>query len=87
MECTPRFDLVVISDATDGVQAVRARGGVVIAQHPWNAAFSGMMSSAIRTGAVTHVVKLDEIVPLLHELVLGNGRDAPDAVPVAPEHG
>ena len=73
-------------DATDGVQAVRARGGTVIAQDPSTTAFSGMPSSAIRTGVVTHVRALGEIAPLLRELVLdGNQSGVRQADPAAPQ--
>src|SRR5690242_14746296 len=40
------------SDATDGVQAVKGVGGIVIAQNPDEAAFPGMPQSAIHSGAV-----------------------------------
>ena len=56
-------------DATDGVQAVKAEGGVVIAQHPETAQFPSMPLSAIKTGEVDHVVPLDEIAPTLLRLV------------------
>jgi len=52
-------------DATDGVQAVKGRGGIVIVQDPARAAFVGMPSSAIRTGMVDHVLPLEAIAPAL----------------------
>jgi two-component system, chemotaxis family, protein-glutamate methylesterase/glutaminase len=56
------------TDATDGVQAVKGMGGVVIAQDPADTPFNSMPRSAIDTGAVDHVVKLNEIAPLLVRL-------------------
>jgi two-component system chemotaxis response regulator CheB len=56
-------------DGTDGVQAVRAHGGIVIAQDPWTAAHSGMPASAIGTGAVDFVLPLEQIAPTLTSIV------------------
>jgi two-component system chemotaxis response regulator CheB len=58
-------------DATDGVQAVRARGGIVIAQDPATAEYASLPMSAIRTGAVDHVVPLEAIAPALVAITLG----------------
>jgi two-component system chemotaxis response regulator CheB len=69
----PRAIAVVLtgsgSDATDGVQTVKTHGGIVIAQDPTTSRHAGMPSSAIATGAVDHVLKLDQIAPKLIELV------------------
>lgn len=59
------------ADGTDGVQAIRAAGGTVIAQDPATAAQGGMPASAIRTGAVDYVVPLEQIAPLLVCLARG----------------
>jgi two-component system chemotaxis response regulator CheB len=56
-------------DATDGVQAVRARGGVVIAQDEATSTVFGMPRSAIATGAVAHVLPLAAIGPSVARLV------------------
>jgi two-component system, chemotaxis family, protein-glutamate methylesterase/glutaminase len=64
-------------DATDGVQAVKAQGGIVIAQDPLTAAHGGMPASAIRTGAVDLVLPLAEIGPTLTSIV---GVEAETAV-------
>jgi two-component system chemotaxis response regulator CheB len=68
------------SDGTDGVQAVRDGGGIVIAQDPFTTRHPGMPSSAIRTGAVHYVLPLTEIGPALRSLVL-EGRFSPGAEP------
>ena len=59
------------SDGTDGVQAVKSSGGVVIAQDPRQAAHPSMPRSAISSGAVDYVVELAEIAPLLVQLTSG----------------
>ena len=61
------------SDGTDGVESIRGMGGIVIAQDPATAEQAGMPASAIRTGAVDHVVAANEIAPLLVRLVRGGG--------------
>jgi two-component system chemotaxis response regulator CheB len=58
-------------DATDGVQSVKAYGGTVIAQDQATSLFFGMPGSAIRTGAVDHVLPLAAIAPALVEMVTG----------------
>jgi two-component system chemotaxis response regulator CheB len=60
------------SDATDGVQAVKSMGGIVIAQDPLQAEHPGMPLSAIRTGAVDYVLPLREIAPMLVHLASAN---------------
>jgi two-component system chemotaxis response regulator CheB len=57
------------SDATDGVQSVRAHGGVVIAQDPASAEHASMPRAAVRSGAVDHVLPLEAIGPALVALV------------------
>ena len=58
-------------DATDGVQGVKAGGGIVIVQDPATALHSGMPSSAVKTGAVDRVLELDEIAPALVAITTG----------------
>src|SRR5262249_2901562 len=57
------------SDGTDGVQAIKAHGGVVIAQDLETSEHFGMPGSAISTGAVDYVLPLQEIAPALARLV------------------
>lgn len=61
------------SDATDGVQAIKQEGGLVIAQDRSTAQHFGMPGSAIQTGAVDYVLPLDRIGPALMDLVHGRG--------------
>ena len=62
-------------DATDGVQAVKEVGGVVIAQTPEEAERTGMPTAAIETGAVDYIVPIADIAPLLLRLTT-TGRPA-----------
>jgi two-component system chemotaxis response regulator CheB len=57
------------SDGTDGVQAVRAGGGIVVAQDEATSQFFSMPRHAIETGTVTYVVPLNEIGRVLTRLV------------------
>lgn len=59
------------SDATDGVQTVRQRGGVVIAQDKTTSEHFGMPGSAIASGAVDYVLPLKAIGPALQSLLRG----------------
>ena len=52
-------------DGAYGIERVRRRGGLTIAQDPETAERPDMPAAAIATGAVQHVVPLDEIAPLL----------------------
>ena len=63
------------NDATDGVQAVKARGGTVIAQDQATSVAFDMPRSAISTGAVDHVLPLSRIGPALIELVQGRSLE------------
>lgn len=56
------------TNSTDGVQAVKATGGHVIAQDPATALHAGMPSAAIASGAVDSVLPLDQIAPTLIQL-------------------
>jgi len=59
------------SDATDGVQGVKAHGGLVIAQDPATSEHFHMPKSAIASGAVDYVLPLEAIAPLLDDIVHG----------------
>jgi two-component system chemotaxis response regulator CheB len=64
-----RLAAVILTGANDdgayGMQRVRRRGGLTIAQDPETAARPDMPRAAIATGAVEHVVALDAIAPFL----------------------
>jgi two-component system chemotaxis response regulator CheB len=56
-------------DGAYGITRVRRRGGYTIAQDPDTAARAEMPQAAIDTGDVNRVADLDEIAPLLVQLV------------------
>jgi two-component system chemotaxis response regulator CheB len=56
------------SDATDGVQAVKAAGGTVVVQDEATAKHFDMPRAAIASGAVDRVLPVERIGPLLAEL-------------------
>jgi two-component system, chemotaxis family, protein-glutamate methylesterase/glutaminase len=60
------------SDATDGVQAVKSMGGVVIVQDPQQAQHPSMPLSAIQTGAVDYILPVRDIGPTLVRLATAN---------------
>jgi two-component system chemotaxis response regulator CheB len=58
-----------LDDGTAGMIAVRARGGVGVAQDPTEAAYASMPNHAIEVGGADHVVPVDKMGPLLTELL------------------
>ncbi|WP_329188454.1 chemotaxis protein CheB [Streptomyces sp. NBC_01428] len=60
-------------DGAMGVDAVKSRGGTVIAQDPASAQFRGMPEAAVATGAVDFILPLGEIAELIRGLV-GNDK-------------
>jgi two-component system chemotaxis response regulator CheB len=59
------------SDATDGVQSVKAHGGIVIAQDRATSEHFGMPEAAVRSGAVDYVLPLEAIGPTVAAIVSG----------------
>ncbi|CAG4901274.1 unnamed protein product, partial [Acidocella sp. C78] len=49
------------ADGSIGIRAIREHAGLIIAQHPDDAAYDGMPASAIATGMVDAVLPLAEI--------------------------
>uniref|UniRef100_A0AAU2VDC7 protein-glutamate methylesterase n=1 Tax=Streptomyces sp. NBC_00003 TaxID=2903608 RepID=A0AAU2VDC7_9ACTN len=62
------------SDGAMGVDAVKSRGGTVIAQDPVTAEFKGMPQAAVDTGAVDFVLPLAEISGVIRGLVENKGQ-------------
>ncbi len=60
------------SDGSVGSVAIKAKGGLVIAQEPSEAGFDGMPKSAIATGAVAHVLALAQIPGILKSHASGS---------------
>ncbi|MFK7966712.1 MAG: EAL domain-containing protein [Burkholderiaceae bacterium] len=53
------------SDGAQGVRAIRARGGITIAQDPETAKFAGMPSAAIQIGNADLILSAEQIGPYL----------------------
>ena len=74
-ECGDQAICVVLSgtgsDGSLGVQAIRNRGGLVLVQNPHQAAYAGMASSAIATGAADKVLSVQGIAEILIDRLLG----------------
>lgn len=66
------------TDATDGVQTVKANGGVVIVQDQATSEQWSMPESALRSGAVDYVLPIEAIGPAIDAIV--NGRPVAGAV-------
>lgn len=70
--CGPIIGIILSGTGIDGaagVAAIKASGGIVIAQDEESAAFFGMPQAAIDTGAVDYVLPLGEIGRALQDLV------------------
>ncbi|MEO9130948.1 MAG: CheR family methyltransferase [Sphingomonas sp.] len=70
-------------DGSGGVPSVRARGGLVIAQDPAEAEYNSMPSSAIDTGLVDAVLRIDQIPEALATFANANAATATSS-PAAP---
>lgn len=53
------------SDGSNGIKVIKSLGGITIAQNPETADINYMPLSAIKTGAVDHILHLDEITQFL----------------------
>jgi two-component system CheB/CheR fusion protein len=74
------------TDGTQGLQAIKAEGGVTLVQDPATAKFSGMPESAIASGAVDFTLPLpdlaNELVRLArHPYILAPGAAAEPSLP------
>jgi two-component system, chemotaxis family, protein-glutamate methylesterase/glutaminase len=58
------------SDGAMGIRAIHDRGGTVIVQDPASADFTGMPRAAVETGDTDFVLPLDEIGPVVCQLVM-----------------
>jgi two-component system chemotaxis response regulator CheB len=56
-------------DGAQGLAAVRARGGLAVVQQPEDAEFATMPEAALRIAGADHVLPIDEIGPLLNQLL------------------
>lgn len=56
-------------DGVDGLLAMKKKGAITIAQSQEDCLMYGMPKEAVALGAATHVVHLQEIAPLLNEIL------------------
>jgi two-component system chemotaxis response regulator CheB len=63
------------NDGVEGLKAVRAAGGRVLAQDEPSSVVYGMPGEAVAAGVVDAVLAIDEIAPRLMDLLAG-GNDA-----------
>jgi two-component system chemotaxis response regulator CheB len=68
------------NDGANGSKAIKAAGGLVLAQDEATSVIFGMPAEAIKTGAVEQVLGIDDIYPALEKRVLGLCRVAPVGV-------
>ncbi|HEY1483107.1 MAG TPA: chemotaxis protein CheB, partial [Candidatus Acidoferrum sp.] len=64
-------------DGSRGARAIKAAGGVVLAQDEATSVIFGMPAEAIKTGAVEQVLALDDIYPAIEKRVLALSRITP----------
>ncbi len=66
----------VLNDGTSGLMSIKTHGGMSVVQDPDEAVFDGMPRSAIALTKVDHILKAEEIGPLLGKLIAsGIGKE------------
>lgn len=68
------------NDGAAGVTAIKAAGGLVLAQDEATSVIFGMPAEAIKTGAVDRVLGIDDIYPAIEKQVLAVSHNAPAGV-------
>ncbi|MFI5057382.1 MAG: chemotaxis response regulator protein-glutamate methylesterase [Candidatus Acidiferrales bacterium] len=68
------------NDGANGAKAIKAAGGLVLAQDEATSVIFGMPAEAIKTGAVEQVLGIDDIYAALEKRVLGLCRPTPVGV-------
>ena len=68
------------NDGAIGAKAIKAAGGLVLAQDEASCVIFGMPSEAIKAGAVDQVLGIDDIYPAIEKRVIGICRTAPVGV-------
>lgn len=68
------------SDGAFGIRAIKAAGGITIAQSPSTAKYDGMPISAINTGKVDLVVPIDVMALEISRLVKNLGKNVGDSI-------
>jgi two-component system, chemotaxis family, protein-glutamate methylesterase/glutaminase len=68
------------NDGAIGAKAIKAAGGLVLAQDEATCVIFGMPAEAIKTGAVDQVLGIDDIYPAIEKRVVGICRPTPVGV-------
>jgi two-component system, chemotaxis family, protein-glutamate methylesterase/glutaminase len=68
------------NDGASGAKAIKAAGGLVLAQDEATSVIFGMPAEAIKTGAVHEVLGIDDIYPAIEKRVIGICRSTPVGV-------
>src|SRR6202158_5125866 len=68
------------NDGANGAKAIKAAGGLVLAQDEATSVIFGMPAEAIKAGAVDQVLGIDDIYAAIEKRVLGICRTAPAGV-------
>jgi two-component system chemotaxis response regulator CheB len=68
------------NDGAQGVKAIKTAGGLVLAQDESTSVIFGMPAEAIKTGAVDHVLPLEEIYTAIEKRVIQSCRPTPAGV-------
>src|SRR6266403_1881390 len=68
------------NDGANGAKAIKAAGGMVLAQDETTSVIFGMPAEAIKAGAVDQVLGIDDIYAAIEKRVLGICRTAPAGV-------
>jgi two-component system chemotaxis response regulator CheB len=68
------------NDSANGAKAVKAAGGLVLAQDEATCVIFGMPAEAIKLGAVDQVLGIDDIYPAIEKRVIGICRPTPVGV-------
>lgn len=68
------------SDGAFGIRAIKASGGITIAQSPQSSKYDGMPVSAINTGKVDIVAHIDNIASEISRIVLNLGKNLSDTI-------
>ena len=66
------------TDGTKGIADIHSAGGLVIAQDPAEAGYSGMPDSAIKTGQVAKTLRTDQMIAAIGDFVNALAHDVTD---------